>query len=93
MAKPVVHKRLLTTTEVHPKRGRSYMKQNYRQVLCYKPWSMVVADNDTVTPYDEDVTCPDCLAKLGGRRESNRDVMAQARRAEEYNRMSWMNSP
>ncbi len=86
MAKGVVHKRLVTFTEVHPKRGRPYVRENYQQVLCYKPWSMVEADNDTVTPYDEDVTCPDCLARLGGRRESNRDVMAATRRKEERSR-------
>ncbi len=92
MARPVIHKRFVTNTEVHPKRGRPYMKTNYRQALCYKPWSMIVADDDTLTPYDEDVTCPACLEKLGGRRESNRDVIAASRRAEEYNQNAMFES-
>jgi len=65
----IVHKRVVTETPVAPKGRKTYKRINYHQVLCLKPWSMVVADGDTVAPasprYDEDVTCPDCLLKMG----------------------------
>lgn len=84
MSRPVVHKRVVTNTPVYPKKGKPYIRQNWRQVLCNKPWSMIEADNDTITPYDEDTSCPDCLVRLGGRQESNRDVMRASKVREEF---------
>ena len=60
------HKRLVTETTVRPKGRKQYIKTNYQQVACLMPWSYLPAE-DLVTNRDEDVTCPECLRKMGGK--------------------------
>lgn len=65
----IVHKRDPIHTLVKPRGHREYTRINYRHVLCNTPW-LALGEHDVVTPYDQDVTCPECLEKLGqqGRR-------------------------
>ena len=86
----LVHKTILTGTEVRPANKRAYKRAKY-ETLCNKPVSRFERD-EVMSPYDESVTCPDCLARLGGRRESNRDVMAASAEIERFNRESEMES-
>jgi hypothetical protein len=73
--KSVNHKRLITSTIVTPSNRKAYVRENVDQVLCGKTLYAIRQDDEYVTPYDEDTTCPDCLAKLNGRREGNKDIM------------------
>lgn len=86
----VVHKTILLGTEVHAHGKRPYKRRNYT-VLCAKPVTRF-EKAEVMSPYDESVTCPECLKLLGGRRNSNRDVMAAANEIERFNRESEINS-
>ncbi len=86
----VVHKTELTGTEVHTKGRRRYKRADYH-AMCRKPVSQFER-GEVMSPYDEDVTCPDCLTKLGGRRQSNRDVMAAADEIKKFNYESMLES-
>lgn len=72
----VVHKTILSGTEVHATGKRPYKRAKY-ETLCNKPVSRFAHDE---------------LARLGGRRESNRDVMAASAEIEKFNRESEMES-
>ncbi len=80
------HKTVISYTEVHPKGRRPYVRENPPASLCNKPLVFIREDDDLLTPYDEDVTCPDCLEKLGGRRKGNDDIIATSRKCDSLKR-------
>ena len=86
MITATLHKLVVTNTPVYPKGRKPYMRENAHQVLCGKSWAEIGYPHDLTTPYDENVTCPECLLKLGGRRDSNKDVMASVKEHEEFDR-------
>lgn len=73
-----VHKRMISWSIVTPKNRSPYIRENLNQVKCSKSMASIRAAEELISPYDEDVTCPDCLAELKGRERGNDDIMRDA---------------